>query len=365
MKNSVLIYMLVCFPVFLGFSQDSEKSLQFDKTTHDFGTIKETNGSVAYTFQFVNNGTSGLTIHEVIAECGCTTPEWSSKLIQPGEKGFIKAEYDPVERSGQFSKSLSVFYDDYKQEIELYIIGNVIPRPRSIEEEYPVVMGGLRVKYRNINFGKISNEKPVRKTIHVYNDMNKRASWDDDIKAPDHISVKFIPESIPAKSMGTIEITYDPRGIELLGYKGDKLVIWSNEWFDSRKTFRVIAFLEEYFPPLSAEEQAQAPKLVIKNPSHNFGEIANGTTVSHDFVITNTGQKELNIRLVRASCGCTTPELEKNNLKPGESGIIKITFNTEGKDGIQNEIILVFSNDPVNPTRKMTIMGHVDNEETL
>ena len=362
---ALLFFILIFYPAFLGHSQDSGTSLQFDKTTHDFGTIQEENGSVACTFKFVNNGTSDLTILEVLAECGCTTPDWTQGVIQSGEEGLIKTEYDPANRPGPFNKSLTVIYNNYKQEIDLYITGNVISRPRSIEEEYPIEMGGIRVKHSNINFRRITNEKPVKQTILVYNDMNKRASWDNDIKAPDNISVKFIPESMPPKSVGTIEITYDPRGIELLGYKGDKLVVWTNEWFDSKKTFRVVAFLEEYFTPLSADELAQAPKLKIENPIHNFGKIAYGASVSHDFVITNTGQKDLNIRMARTSCGCTTPELQKNNLKPGESTLIKVTLNTEGKNGNQNEIVLVFSNDPINPTRKMTIKGYVENEGTL
>ena len=47
----------------------------------------------------------------------------------------------------------------------IYIKGNVEPKPRSIEDDYPTVMGGLRVKYRSFNFGKLTTEKPVTKTL--------------------------------------------------------------------------------------------------------------------------------------------------------------------------------------------------------
>ena len=106
--------------------------------------------------------------------------------------------------------------------------------------------------------------------------------------------------------------------------------------------------MEEYFPPLTSDQLAQAPKLKIENPVH-------------DFIITNTGKKELNIRMTRASCGCTVSNPQKENLKQGESSIIKVTFNSKGKDGDQSEFILVFSNDPSNPKQKITINSSVEN----
>ena len=358
----IILITLIYIPTFFSLAQDSNLPIQFDKTSYDFGDIEEANGNVAYTFMFKNTGASELSVEEVVADCGCTTPEWTQGNVKPGETGFIKAEYNPENRPGAFHKTLIVFFNNNMEPIELFIEGNVVPKLKTIEEEYPVVMGGIRVKYRNISFEKITTEKPVTKIVSVYNEMNKEAIWEDEIEAPDHISVKFSPESIPANSLGTIELTYDPRGIELLGYKGDKLEIETNEWFNSTKKFRVIAFLEEYFPPLTSEELAQAPILKIDNPTHDFGIIKEGEILTHNFVITNTGKEELNIRMTRASCGCTVSKPEKDNLDPDESSEIHVTFNSKGKSGDQEEIILVFSNDPTHPTQKLRIKGLVQSE---
>lgn len=63
----------------------------------------------------------------------------------------------------------------------------------------------------------------------------------------------------------------------------------------------------------------------------NFGKILDGERVSHDFVFTNTGEGDLIISNVQASCGCTTPDWTKDPIKPGEKGTVKAEFNSSGR----------------------------------
>jgi hypothetical protein len=113
---------------------------------------------------------------------------------------------------------------------------------------------------------------------------------------------------------------------------------------------------------MSSDELAKAPRLKIENPVHDFGSIKQGESVTTNFVITNTGKEELNIRQTRATCGCTASKPEKSTLKPGESSNIKVTFNSTGRSGEQSKTIFVFSNDPTNPTQKMIINGMVEED---
>lgn len=46
----------------------------------------------------------------------------------------------------------------------------------------------------------------------------------------------------------------------------------------------------------------------------------------------------------KATCGCTIPKWTKDPVAPGKSGEITITFNSAGKMGKQNKVILLFSN---------------------
>jgi hypothetical protein len=57
----------------------------------------------------------------------------------------------------------------------------------------------------------------------------------------------------------------------------------------------------------------------------------------------------LKIEKVKASCGCTVPEWPQEPIPVGETGIIKVTFNSAGKTGVQNKAITITANtEPVN-----------------
>jgi hypothetical protein len=89
---------------------------------------------------------------------------------------------------------------------------------------------------------------------------------------------------------------------------------------------------------------ANAPVMKFEKESHDFGKIKTGDKVNYDFKFTNTGKSPLIISDAHASCGCTIPEWPKAPVKPGESGIIKVTFNSAGKTGLQDKQITVTAN---------------------
>ena len=343
-------------------SQDHDASIKFDKVEHDFGIINESDGSASYSFEFINDGTSALLIHDILVSCGCTTPEWTKEPIEPGQKGFVKAIYDPNQRPGVFTKSLKILSNACVQETKLKIKGNVVPIARDPKVEYPIEIGGLRLKYQSVSFETITKEKIVTTSFQVYNATDKEMRFSEQYTAPDHIKLNFSPQILPSKAVGTIEVVYNPRKIELFGLKSDYISFQTDELINSEKSIGIIAFLEEYFPPMSAEEMAQAPILLIENPLYDFGSIKQGESVMNDFVTTNTGKSDLIIRLTRASCGCTATKPLKSTLKSGESTTINVTFDTTGRSGAQHKVIYVFSNDPIKPTQKMTFSANILNE---
>ncbi|MCH8035180.1 MAG: DUF1573 domain-containing protein [Bacteroidetes bacterium] len=105
--------------------------------------------------------------------------------------------------------------------------------------------------------------------------------------------------------------------------------------------------------------QLMGPKLVTQQDEHDFGDIQQGEKVTHVFVITNSGGDLLKITNVKASCGCTAALPEKNELAPGESTNLNVTFNSAGRLGKQKKLIRIESNDPDNPQVIITIKGNV------
>lgn len=87
-----------------------------------------------------------------------------------------------------------------------------------------------------------------------------------------------------------------------------------------------------------------APVMSFEQGLHNFGAILQGESVSHDFKFTNTGKTPLIVTNAAVTCGCTVPEIPKAPIKPGETGVIKVIFNSAGKIGLQDKIITISSN---------------------
>ena len=91
-------------------------AITFNKQFHDFGLIKKEDRP-EHVFEFTNTGEVELVIDFATA-CECTELEWTNTAIPPGGKGYIKAIYDPTERTGE-------------QEVTIDIIANTNPMVRS------------------------------------------------------------------------------------------------------------------------------------------------------------------------------------------------------------------------------------------
>jgi Protein of unknown function (DUF1573) len=86
------------------------------------------------------------------------------------------------------------------------------------------------------------------------------------------------------------------------------------------------------------------PVIKFDATEHDFGTIQEGDKVEHIFKFTNTGKNDLYVIEVHPSCGCTAPEWTKTPVKSGESGEIKIIFNSAHKSGEQNKSISLLTN---------------------
>jgi len=140
----------------------------------------------------------------------------------------------------------------------------------------------------------------------------------------------------------------------------DNIVLFTDESNDNRKSFSVYANIEEYFPPMTAEELEMAPKLMIENRVHDFGRIKQGSVVETTFTIMNEGKSDLNIRKTKSTCACTVSTPEKSTLEPGEQIKINVSFNSTGRRGTQQKSVTIFTNDPSGPTQRITIKAFIE-----
>jgi hypothetical protein len=105
------------------------------------------------------------------------------------------------------------------------------------------------------------------------------------------------------------------------------------------------------------------PVIGFEETEHDFGRIIEGESVSFNFSFKNSGKSDLIIAEVSTSCGCTVPSYPKTPIRPGDSGVVKVAFNSSGKRGYQSKNILVVTNTQPNTT-ELRIKAQVVNPST-
>ena len=91
---------------------------------------------------------------------------------------------------------------------------------------------------------------------------------------------------------------------------------------------------------------SQKSNITFDEREHNFGDIEEkGGKVSHKFMFTNNGKNPLRILSVKPSCGCTTPDWTKDEIKPGNQGYIIAEYNPKGRPGVFRKSLSIVTND--------------------
>ena len=91
---------------------------------------------------------------------------------------------------------------------------------------------------------------------------------------------------------------------------------------------------------------ANSQELKFNEREFDFGEIKEmDGKVSHKFVFTNNSKKSIQILTVKPSCGCTTPDWSKKEVKPGKEGFIVAEYNPRGRPGVFRKSLSVVTSD--------------------
>jgi hypothetical protein len=82
----------------------------------------------------------------------------------------------------------------------------------------------------------------------------------------------------------------------------------------------------------------------LDSTDRNYGTIPEGQKLEVAYRFLNSGIKPLIIARVQPSCGCTVAEQPEEPVLPGKEGVIKASFNSEGRVGINNKVLYVIAN---------------------
>ncbi len=106
-----------------------------------------------------------------------------------------------------------------------------------------------------------------------------------------------------------------------------------------------------------ADSSKPAPEtLSLIETEYDFGKIPQGKPVTHVFEFKNVGTKPFSLDNVQASCGCTTPEWNKDVVAPGAIAKIIVGYNAQNEGTFTKPVTITYNG---NQSKQIIIKGDV------
>ncbi|MCP9752781.1 DUF1573 domain-containing protein [Ferruginibacter sp. HRS2-29] len=84
--------------------------------------------------------------------------------------------------------------------------------------------------------------------------------------------------------------------------------------------------------------------LSVNKTEFDFGKIPQGKPVTTEFEVTNTGKPPYKLDNVQASCGCTTPQWDKDAvIAPGATAKITVGYNAAAEGPFTKNITITYN----------------------
>ena len=71
---------------------------------------------------------------------------------------------------------------------------------------------------------------------------------------------------------------------------------------------------------------------------------------TYEYAFVNKGRSPLVISRLVSTCSCAKAEYDKRVIKPGERGVIRLTYSPEGRIGINVRRVFVYTGDNTQPS---------------
>ncbi|MFI3330183.1 MAG: DUF1573 domain-containing protein [Rikenellaceae bacterium] len=352
------VFALICFVVLsvsISFAQQS--TMVFESEVFDFGTIKEEDGKVSCTFNFTNNGNEPFVIENISVSCGCTSPEYSKKPVMPGQSKELKITFDPTGRPGQFLKEIYLSSHSDKNKNTVKITGEVIPRPRTLVDDYPIELTSqLRISNINLGFMYVPRGKRVTMEVDVRNFGKKKASFEAKTDA------KYLQLSpgftLGAGEIGTLSVSYDVDKDADYGVLSDRVSLGVNgveQGFSLSTTAYVI---DDFSTPGAKSAKANFSSQYLSLGSLNVGEESERMVR-----VKNEGDNDLIIRYIKLPNGVKSSLKEGDIVKVGESAEVSFIFTATEPERYKESVVIVV-NDAARPMREIRLFATVNAKQT-
>lgn len=195
---------LVALAVLLAAPASGQGRLVFDAEAVDLGRIAE-GETPTHTFRFTNGGDAALSITDVEAACGCTTPLFTVQAVAPGEAGEVAVTYDSDGRPGPFEKAVYV-RPEGAAPVTLRLSGVVEPALARTG----VRLGALAFDATEADVGTLSAEgdRSYQQAFRFAN-VGDRPVRIDSVSAPEGVEVIFPDRPVFPDGVGGLYVIAD------------------------------------------------------------------------------------------------------------------------------------------------------------
>lgn len=346
------------FVVSLFFVASAQEGVEWLSTTYDFGTFKEAAGPQTGMVKFVNHGPEETIINRVRSSCGCTVAEYTEGIIAVGDTAEVRFTYNPAGRPGRFSKRVKVYVGSENIMTSISLTGLVIGKPESLNRQYPIESGDLRLSATSMILGDVVKGLSRHEFIYGYNQGEKpiRLSWEN---VPRCLSIGVSNVTIEPGDMVTISIYYNSRDDDNYGLNihGFDLIADGGE-SQSKCRVELTANVKADTSKLSAADLQEAPRIEIDSKTIDLGKIDDVVKVKGRFEIKNSGKSSLNIDRIYSFNKAFKVKRMPKKLKSGKKDVVEFELElSKFPAGAFNVKVEVVSDDPLRPSETVRIVG--------
>ena len=356
MKQMRNILLIALFTLIYG---ELEAKIYFEKKTHDFGVIAEDGGAVECDFTLHNMSSVSVVIVAVNSSCGCTKAEFSRKPILPSSSSVIKVVFNPMNYPGKFSRKITVVTNDGVLDERLLVTGVVMPRTKSIEEQYPIIMGeGVRAVANAHSFGYVEHGKMVQSVFELVNtsDNSVRLS----IENPYPELEFYYPAEVASGEKVVVNFgCLLPEDCAIYGSLGYAI----NLLINGRKA--AYPFVINGLAIDSRDENANnCPQMIALSENFiKFGAVKCARTKhTRNIEVANCGTEPLMIRKIELKGDGFTASLEGDaTIAPNEKRVVKVELDPmQSPFGAVVQRLRIVSNDPKMPVATIRVSAIVE-----
>jgi len=172
-------------------------SLVFENNSYDFGLVVQ-GDPVEYAFTFSNRGDQPLLIDRVKSSCGCTAVLASTRELEPGETGEIKATFNSSQFRGPVSKEISVYSNDRQQSVARLTLKGVVKEL-------------VRVTPPQLNFGAIPPNQQSVLEVTLVNQGSNSVTLDQPTTTAAELTASLETKGLAPGEKTSLQVRFQPK----------------------------------------------------------------------------------------------------------------------------------------------------------